>query len=137
MAETAGDSAQVDSSRQELGSRVVPQGVNMRVDAEAFGHVLVATGDGVRRIRLARIEVVHSGKDIHIVSELDPEISQPLLATVLMLAEQHDGLRVERDPAHLVRLGVLLLAHAAPEQVATPDLDQTLVQIDTGPPERT
>ena len=59
VAEAAGDGAEVDTGRQELGG-VVPQCVDVGFDTETFGHVLVAAGDGVRRVGLAGIEVVHS-----------------------------------------------------------------------------
>jgi hypothetical protein len=48
MAEAPSDGAQADAGREELGGPVVPQCINMSVDTQAFGHVLVAAGDGVR-----------------------------------------------------------------------------------------
>ena len=48
VTEAASHGPQVDAGAEQLGRRVMPQCVNMRVDAQPVGHVLVSTGHTVR-----------------------------------------------------------------------------------------
>lgn len=55
-----------------------------------------------------------------------------LLHAGLVLAQEHDRFGVQGDAAHLVGLGVLLLAHAAELCLAAADLDDSFVEVDAG-----
>ena len=55
VAEAAGDGVQVDAGGEQLGGGVVPQGVEVGVDAELVGEALVAPGDRTRVPGLPKI----------------------------------------------------------------------------------
>jgi hypothetical protein len=81
------------------------------VDAEAFGHALVAAGEAVWRVRGGGQCLARRREEVHVLGQLQPECGEPVTPASAVVPEQPDGLSIQRDAAHLVGLGVLLGAH--------------------------
>jgi limonene-1,2-epoxide hydrolase len=95
----------------------------MRLDPQALGEPAVPLGDAVGPQR--RGAVRRQREYERVLVEVDVERLGADGAPSMVLDEQLDGLRVERDPAGLVRLGVLLPLQPGELALALPDRQDT------------
>jgi len=113
----------------------VTEGVDVGVDADAGGHVLVAAGYGVRRAWHARVGIADPDENVEVFRERDFQVLATLVGSSLVLGQQHGRLGVEGDSAHLVCLCAFYLADAGAHDVVTSDFDYAFVEVDVGPAE--
>ena len=128
MPKPTSNSAQVNAGGEQFGRRVVPECVQVAVNAELAAHLRVPVRDSVRGHK-ARPEPACARTGMY------RRAARSLAggpAPRNARSEHVDARRVERDPANLVRLGVLL--HSA--HVATSHGQQPGLEVDVQPPQR-
>lgn len=106
MTEPASDGTQVDASGEQLGRGVVPESVQMAINAKFGAHVAVAMGDSTGIVRAIVSRRVRKKK--RLIRWLHRNLLSHGLVALPVFSEHLDGRRVQGDPTHLVRLGVLL-----------------------------
>src|SRR5256885_4757511 len=128
MAETAGDSSEVDSRCQQLGGGVVAQCVQVAVNSELGAHALVAVGDPAGVIGAASHRFV--GEEESIIGWLETQLVHRLLVLLAVIGEYTDCCRVDGNPPHAMGLGVLFVGPPVGAYVVTPDGDRALGKVD-------
>src|SRR4051794_26941301 len=105
MPKAAGDGAEVDACREELGGVVVPQLVQGRGDPESLGHAIEPLSHGVGHEWTPTVRVQREEEGL--VVESEAEFAGVPILTPEVLLQDGDGALVEGDAALLVGLGVL------------------------------
>lgn len=136
MTKPAGDRPYVNASVYQLGCRVVPQCVNVAVDAEPGCEPAVPLSNGVGSVATAVVRF--GGEDVIGSVGVSAELRQAVKVPTAQLTQHFDRLGVESHPPLLVRLGVLLPQLAVFVQVgAAPQRQHTGVQVEMLPAQRT
>lgn len=93
MPESTSDRPEIHSGSQDLGRRVMAQGVQMRRDSEPGGHITVSLGHGIGRVGLAVVEVRQSAEHEQVFIERRADRLDSFSDPFLMLApECHSAL---------------------------------------------
>jgi hypothetical protein len=70
MPQPPGDGPQIDASSEQFRRRVVAKCVNMRPDAEPFGHIPIPARDCAWRVRRAVIRRLQTTEHVQLTSKL-------------------------------------------------------------------
>lgn len=135
MSETLGNGPDIDPGADELGCREVPEIV------QAHGRSTDGVPDTSEEVR----DVVGAeggrrlderGEDEGIVGKRAARLLDMLLTHLPVLGEERHGNGVESDPPGTVGLGELLRRSSRDDDERARDLNDTVLKIDVGPPER-
>jgi hypothetical protein len=134
VSETPRDRADVDACRDQLGGRVVPEAVEVRLDSEPAHHSGVPLADAARdemgRQSGASEKTKASG------NKATPQRCCLFGGPLEVLTQNGDGLRIERHPPLLVGLGVLLQELKAELRDRPAVGEHAVVQLDIRPSQR-
>ncbi len=134
VAKAASDRAQVHARSEKLRRRVVPQGVQTSLDADAPAHPAVAMrhGAGIRRPSPQRI----IREEIRVIPWLGAHCSHLFFITLPVLGKHGHRRRIQGDPTHLVGLCILLDPLGSGTYEVPPDGNHACVKLDIGPTKR-
>ena len=102
MAKSSGHCAQIDAGGKQLGRAVVPNGVQVGVDAELVDHAGISVGHSARTARAGVVGRV--GEDEALIVEPGVELGAAGYHPLGVFNQQGHGLGIERDaPAQVWR----------------------------------
>src|SRR4051812_3798747 len=116
-------SSKVDTGSEQLRGGVVPQGMEVAVNAEATTHPAVPMCDTARVA--GPIIGRRVGEEVGRLGWLHADLATALLVPLAVLGEDLDGRLIDRDAAGAVGLGVLLDTPARHAHVVAADRDDT------------
>ena len=128
VAEPRGGVAQVEAAGEELAGGVVPPALDVELHPGGICGCSDLVGNPVRVPRPGMRWVV--GEQVRVISQLDADSGKRGPDLVQVGRDQRAGVRVDGEPAVLVRLGVLADALTAADDVIEGDMHQAPVEVD-------